>query len=67
MEASEVSIGELLDYRSRLNRAARNVIDPNNAQMGFYYSRIEDGMVRDLERMSGGSSLRGGNGRLSIV
>lgn len=57
MEASEVSIGELLDYRSRLNRAARNVIDPNNAQMGFYYSRIEDGMVRDLERMSGGSSL----------
>tara|TARA_B100001059_G_scaffold236295_1_gene286032 strand:- start:3411 stop:7385 length:3975 start_codon:yes stop_codon:yes gene_type:complete len=57
MEASEVSIGELLDYRSRLNRAARNVTDPNNAQIGFYYSRIEDGMVRDLERMSGGSSL----------
>ncbi len=57
MDASEISMSELLDYRSRLSRAARNVTDPNNAQLGFYYSRIEDGMVRDLERMSGGSSL----------
>lgn len=57
MDAAEISMGELLDYRSRLSRAARNVTDPNNAQLGFYYSRIEDGMVRDLERMSGGSSL----------
>jgi hypothetical protein len=57
MDAAEISMGELLDYRSRLSRAARNVTDPNNAQLGFYYSRIEDGMVRDFERMSGGSSL----------
>jgi len=57
MDAAEISMSELLDYRSRLSRAARNVTDPNNAQLGFYYSRIEDGMVRDLERMSGGSSL----------
>jgi len=57
MDAVDISMGELLDYRSRLSRAARNVTDPNNAQLGFYYSRIEDGMVRDLERMSGGSSL----------
>ncbi len=40
IDAADISMGELLDYRSRLSRAARTVIDPNNAQIGFYYSRI---------------------------
>jgi len=56
-QAAELSLSEILDYRRRLSRANRNNVNQNQAAESYHMSVVEEGIIRDLEALSGGSSL----------
>ena len=56
-EASELSLAQFLDYRRRLSRANRTTVNQNQAAESYHMSVVEDAIIRDLEALSGGSSL----------
>ena len=56
-EASELSLAQFLDYRRRLSRANRTNVNQNQAAESYHMSVVEDAIIRDLEALSGGSSL----------
>lgn len=56
-EANELSVSQLLDFRSRLAKQQRQAINVNDAQAVRDLGVVEEALLEDLEVLSGGSAL----------